>query len=305
MAIATLGACSSSASQVPLVAQRGVPQQARQHSKKAHDLIYVSESGDNRLSILSYPNYQRVGAITGLKDPVGLCADASSDIWVVNQKSTKVQKFARGGKKPVATLNDSAAALPLACAVDPATGNLAVTDMNGESNIGGVLIYANAQGTPKVYSDSGLVIAYFCAYDANGNLFVDGLDKNYAFVLFELPAGGTNFEQITVSGTIDFPGGVAWDGQYLAVADQAYQGGRTSAIDDLSISGSTATIAATVPLNKSCDVMQFALVGGSSIAAPDACRDNVSDYAYPGGGDPIKQVDNLQFPVAAAVSIAP
>ena len=156
-------------------------------------------------------------------------------------------------------LNDSAAALPFACAVDPTTGNLALTDINGQSNIGGVLVYAKAQGTPHVYSDPTLVVAYFCAYDASGNLFVDGLDQNYAFVLLELPVGSTTFETITVGGTIEFPGGIAWDGQYLAVGDQAYDGGRTSAIDDLSLSGTTATIVATIPLKKSCDVMQFAL----------------------------------------------
>ncbi len=268
----------------------------------ASDLIYVSEGGINQVSVLNYPGFHRVARIKGFRDPAGVCADTVGNVWVVNSKSTSVMEFARGGRKPIATLDDSAASLPLACAVDPTTGNLAVTDMKGSSG-GAVLLYTDAQGSPTVYNASNLAVAYFCAYDANGDLFVDGLDSNYAFVLLELPYLGKTFETIAVSGTIGFPGGMAWDGQYLAVGDESYGGKHAAAIDDLALgTGSTATIVATVPLQKNCDILQFAIVSGK-VAAPDTCVNTLFVYPYPGGGQPLKHASHLQYPVAVAVSV--
>lgn len=265
--------------------------------------IYVSEGGTNDVVLLRYPGFKKIAKIKRLSDPAGVCADASGNVWVVNSKSAKIVEYAHDVKKPIGSLADSAAGLPFACAVNPVSGDLAVTSITGTSGAG-VLVYAGAQGAPVVYSSPKLEVAYYCAYDASGNLFVDGLNSSYSFVLMELPAGSTQLQQITLSGTITFPAGLAWDGQYLAVGDASYQGGHSAAIDDVSVSGTTATVVATIPLNKSCDITQFAFVG-SSVAVPDACHDNLLVYPYPAGGNPAKTVPHFQYSIAAAVSVGP
>jgi len=272
---------------------------------KHKDLVYLSNGGTGDVTIFSYPTMQAVGELTGFSDPAGVCSDPKGNVWVVSSLSTKVAEYAHGHRKPVAKLNDDDATYPLACAVDPTTGNLVVTDLGNPTGGGAVLLYTDAKGSPEILSSSAMSFVYFAAYDSSGNLFVDGEDKNYNFVLMELPVGGSQFETISLSGTIDFPGGIEWDGQYVAVGDQAYEGGHTSVIDDVSVSGSTGTIAATVALTQSCDVTQFAIVPGSSstVVAPDVCLNDAFVYAYPGGGDPTNTVTGLQYPFAAALSV--
>jgi hypothetical protein len=266
-------------------------------------LIYVSEGGTNTVAMLKDPSYKAAGKLGGLHDPAGLCANASGDIWVVNTKSAKVIEYAHGNHKSIASLSDPAATVPYGCSVDPTTGNLAVTTVNGaKGGGGGVLIYTGAKGTAKVYTSSSLAVAYFCAYDASGNLFVDGLDSNYSFLLMELPAGSTQLQTVTVKGSITFPGGIAWDGQHLAIGDDAYGGGRTAAIDQVSVSGTTASIVTTIPLDGTCDILQFAIVDGTKVAAPDGCLNELFVFAYPAGGKAVKTVKNMQFPTAVAVS---
>jgi hypothetical protein len=261
-------------------------------------LLYVSEGGDNQVAILSDSKFTRVGKIGGLADPAGLCSDASGDVWIVDSKSTTVGEYAHGGTKRIGSVDDSVAGLP----VDPSTGNLAVTDTANASGKGGVLVYADAKGTPVVYTNPGLAFAYFCGYDDKGNLFIDGLNTSYAFVFFELPAGSSKLESISLGGTVGFPGGIAWDGKYLAVGNSAYDSAHTSVIDDVSVSGTTGTIVATITLKKSCDILQFAIIGGKTLAAPDSCTNSLLIYNYPAGGSPTAKVNKLQYPVAATLS---
>lgn len=278
--------------------------QARQPTTSRSTTIYVSDGGTNDVTLLRYPGYAKIAKIKKLADPAGVCADSSGNVWIVNSKSSKVVEYAHNGKKRIGLLADSAAGLPFACSVDPTTGNLAVTSMNGTSGAG-VLVYSGAQGTPTVYTSTNLAVAYYCAYDASGDLFIDGLNSNYAFSLVELPAGGTQLEPVSLGGTITFPGGIAWDGQYLAIGDEAYNGGHSSVIDDVTVTGTSATIVATIPLSKSCEITQFALIAGSVVAAPDACRNDLLIYAYPAGGQPERALPHFQYPIAAAVSVAP
>lgn len=266
-------------------------------------LIYVSEGGTNTVAMLKNPSLKAAGKLGGLHDPTGVCSNAAGDVWVVNEKASTVIEYPHDNHKSISTLNDSAATVPYACSVDPTTGNLAVTSVNGQKGGGGgVLIYTSAKGSPVVRTSSTLFVALFCAYDAGGNLFVDGLNSDYSFVLMEIPSGGTQLESITVNGTIGYPGGIAWDGTYLAVGDDAYEGGRSTAVDDLTVSGTSATIKAAIPLPGSCDVMQFAIVGGNKLIAPDACLNKLFVYAYPTGGKATKTLSNFQFPAAVAIS---
>ena len=142
---------------------------------RAQNLLYVSDEGANDVDVYAYPAGTRAGKLTNLAQPAGLCTDTLGDVWVVQSSSAKITEFGHGGAKPIATLTISGARRLLGCAVDPTTGNLAVTDLGNSKGGGSLWVFAHAQGTPKNYRDPKISFAYFDGYDLGGNLFVDGL----------------------------------------------------------------------------------------------------------------------------------
>jgi hypothetical protein len=273
-------------------------------------LLYISDSGNDAVSIYSYPAGRPIATLGHLNQPSGLCADSAGDIWVVETGSSKILKFAHGGSKPVATLSASGAQDLYSCAVDSVTGDLAVTDLGGSAGPGSVWVFVNASGQPKNYNSLHLRTVYFCGYDPQGNLFFDGVNGSYVFQLVELPKGSSSTRSIALNGRVGFPGGIEWDGTYVAIGDQAYQHRRKSAIYQVSVSGSTGTIHGTTVL-AGCDVLQFAIstavvreraLLGAEALGPDACENSVGFYSYPAGGAPQKILTGFQYPVAAAIS---
>jgi hypothetical protein len=274
-----------------------------QPGAQSHNLLYISDGGGESLDIYLLPGVTKTGEITDLEGPEGVCTDKTGAVWVVTWKDSKIIKYGHAGKKKLATLEASAGQRLLDCSVDPTTGNLAVTDLGGAAGAGSLFVFAGATGNPKQFVNSQLLEVFFCAYDASGNLFLDGLDKTYTFQLAELPAGSSNLKILSVNQTIVSPGGMRWDGQYLAVGDQAYQDGHDSAIYRLTVTSSGATVAGTTVLNKSCDVLGFALEAAKVVTA-DACENNVRFYKYPAGGNSNLLLKGFQYPVSAVVSFA-
>jgi hypothetical protein len=274
----------------------------------AQNLLYVSDGGANAVDVYSYPAGGKVGKLTNLNSPAGLCIGSAGALWVVVTGSSEIVEYAHASTKPEATLTNHGASYLLGCAVDPTTGNLAVTDYGPPAGGGRVWVYAGAKGTPKGYTDSNLLFAYFCGYDSNGNLFIDGEDNSREFKLLELPSGSSNLENITLNQSVGFPGGVQWDGKYVAVGDQAYENQEKSAIYQVSISGSAGTVEGTTPLSGSCQVLQFdvAIIGTSSskVIGPDSCKNAAKFYKYPSGGSPTKTLTGFRYPVGAAMSPA-
>jgi hypothetical protein len=280
---------------------------------KKETLVYLSDSGADEVLTYSYPAGKPVGKLTHLGNPTGVCSDAGGNVWVVNASTLKIVEYAHGGTKPVATLTESSTINPLGCSVDPTTGNLAVTNLGNYKTPGSLAIFTDAKGSAKNYQASSLAYPYFCGFDDEGNVFVDGVNSAYEFVLFELPSGSGKLQAITLSGSVGFPGGVAWDGEYLAIGDQYYQSKNASAIDQVSVSGSAGTFEGTTALTGSCDALQFAISGGgtpkkdqqgNTAVVPDACSNNAAFYAYPAGGSPTDTITGFTYPVAAAVSAA-
>jgi hypothetical protein len=275
---------------------------------KAQNLLYLSDGGANDVDVYSYPAATKVGKLTNLNSPAGLCLGSAGAVWVVVTGSSQIVEYAHAGTKPEATLTNQGASYLLGCSVDPTTGDLAVTDYGPPTGGGRVWVYAGAKGAPKGYTDSNLLFAYFCGYDDGGNLFIDGEDSSRQFKLFELPSGGSKLESITLHHSIGFPGGVQWDGKYVAIGDQEYEKQEKSAIYQVSIAGSGGTVEGTTPLSGSCQVLQFDVttVGmqGSKVIGPDSCKNIANFYKYPSGGSATKTLTGFQYPVGAAVSPA-
>lgn len=178
--------------------------------------------------------------------------DKKGNFFVVNLNQNhgnpSIVEFAHGGTTPNETLSDPQPE-PYACAIDPTTGNLAVSNESGA-----VGIYTKAQGSPNLIADGFMALMLWCGYDKNGDLFVDGLNNQITSEFDELPKGQTAFKQIALNQGVGFPGNIQWDGTYLTLADVVYRGNNASAIYQLKVSGSAGTIVGTTVLGTSEEV---------------------------------------------------
>jgi hypothetical protein len=113
---------------------------------RREDLVYIADEVADAVDVYSYPQLKRVGRIRS-KAPVGDCVDNLGDVWIVNGGNQTVVEYPHGGVtsiqrlplgKPVDTNFQG-------CAVDPSTGNLAVT-------AGVVYVFPHAKSPAKKYT---------------------------------------------------------------------------------------------------------------------------------------------------------
>lgn len=308
VASALLAGCSASQAVGEVPTPRGIDARSDRGPSwmvgdaKGKALLYVSDQGTMDVYVYSYPKGKLEGTLTGFDEPSGECSDKKGNVFIINGFAQQILEYAHGGTSPIETLSDSGE-FPSGCSVDSVTGNLAVTNYcsgtSGCSGTGGLYVYIHAKGSPKKYSDSGISNAYFCGYDNNGNLFVDGA-LNSAFAFAELPAGKRKFTSITLDQSIEGPGNVQWDGTDLAVADTS-----AGIIYQFVISGTSGTKVGSTTLEGSSYVTQF-WIQGSTVIGPNYLGSkvgNVEFWKYPAGGNPTKTISGLSIPVAATVSI--
>lgn len=267
-------------------------------------LMYVSDANNGTVSVFTYPAGSLVSTLTGFKEPYGVCNDKKGDVWIVDDETSTITEYAHGGSSPKATLSDSGE-YPAGCSLDPTTGNLAVTNYEtAKLGQGGISIYKKAKGSPVLYVDSAISRGWFCSYDAKGNLFVDGNTAGSSgFQLAELPTGSSTFTNISVNQKITVPGGVQWDGKYVAVSDA--NGPGPGSIYQFSISGSTGTEVSASTLTSSQNIHQFWIdPSRKRVVVPSASLSTVGYWKFPAGGNPTKTISGLDIPEGVAISEA-
>jgi hypothetical protein len=274
--VAMLAGCGGTQTAMNSAVPHGVPAESREReaSGSSGDLLYAlgARRGRWTLHAFTFPGGQQVSS-----QPVnasrGLCSDTSGNIFIPRYEG--VDEYAHGGKQPIATLGDPNYAA-VDCSVDPATGNLAVTNESRQTSPGNVVVYENASGSPTAYTDPQIYYYLSCGYDNSGNLFVVGATKASGEMLAELPNGSSTFINITVDRPI-YVGSVQWDGNYVALmGDQKH-------IYRVQISGSTGTVVQTILLRHTRGINEF-WIQGNIIAATSW---NSAIYNYPRGGKPI------------------
>jgi NHL repeat len=267
---------------------------------KNPNLVYVSDSEAATVSVYSWPG-KLLGTLTGFTRPAGLCSDPNGNVFVTDYEASDIVEYAHNGAFPIRTLKDPRER-PIGCAVDPVTGNLAVTNQHGvSSGRGSISIYTKAKGRPKIYSDVSAASMDFCGYDDRGNLFADGLDAGSAFILVELQKGGTTLSTIKVNAQIGYPGAVQWDGKYLTIADLT-----ADAIYRVVVSGFKAKVQGKTVLNGATGLAQSWIVGSKVIAVNfGGSPANVLIWNYPAGGAPTKSVGTFMQPFGVTVSVPP
>jgi hypothetical protein len=236
------------------------------------EVQYFSDFTSGTLTEFDYPRSETsIGQITGVSNANGECTSGDRTFWVVASGANQVEEFKAGGEKPIATRSVKDGE-PSGCAIDVATGDLAVTVLTN----GDVVIFKPGKKSGTVLS-TGLAEAFFDGYDAKGNLFADGLTSGDASQLVELPKGKNTFVNISISRP---PGGsVQWDGAFVTI------GGGT-AIYRYRITGKKAILKGTVMLNGSSNCVQTWIVK-SLVFCADAGNEEGLVYKYPAGGSAI------------------
>jgi hypothetical protein len=224
---------------------------AKPLSSSTYELLYASVA--NEVYVLSFPGGSLEESFIGPSGEVnGLCTAPNGNVFVtgdLDSANGHIWEYLPGGTTPIATLDDTAY-MPITRSVDPTTGNLAVVNLEpGYNNGNNIAIYTGAQGYPTLYRDSDMQQYSGCAYDNNGNLFVEGRNEDYVPQLIELPEGSGTFTTISLSrrlGDGAIPGVIQRRGGHLTVA---FNAGR---IYSVKVSGTTGKVIKTTHLVGAC-----------------------------------------------------
>jgi hypothetical protein len=305
----SLTACGGSVP-VPLFDNRGAAVNLLIHAKrglsaswtaldaKAQDLLYVGNVND--VTIYSYPGRRLEGRLKGFDRTEGLCNDSKGDVFITNLVPGRVDEYRHGEVKRIAELDVTS---PYGCSTDPTTGDLAVTSLAGT-----VVVFKGARGKPETFTGPSFGPYYYCSYDDQGNLFVDGQSKGTSeeFELGELPRGGTSVSRIGLHQNIAWPGGVQWYHKYVAVGDQ-----ESPIIYTFKISRGKGTVVSSTPLGSPADdVLQFwiqddVLIAPNLYFSRTQTLSDVLFYDYGVGGLPRNRISKAQrFPRGVVVSLA-
>jgi len=280
---------------------------------RAPRLYFGTDYGLGDVYVYTMPGMVLKATLTGFSGPQGECADAHGNIFIANTNTFQVLEYSRTGTL-VNTFTDTYG-YPVGCAIDPATGNLAVTDIFGFSGAGQVVVWAgaNPSSTPTTLSNPSQYYYYFAGYGPGSSLWVDGRDSSGFYILSG--CGASSCSTIPVSGgTINFPGAVQWDNtrSTWVVFDQSGSGGN----DSYPISGSGVLGTPTAYMNYSgssvCDIVQgvIAAHGHNYVAGGDYeyCGSATTTYdrwGYTGGGMPTNYAtasSTYTTPIGAAIS---
>ena len=303
VAILTLLAGCAQTHAVPVVATAAT-HRAAALARHRGPLLYVADAGNDSVTFFSYPLGKRISTLTGFGTARGLCVSKGGDVYVVDAQKSEILRYLHGASSPSKVLYDQEYA-PNACALDPLSGTLAAT-LTSESKGPGVLaIFAHANGRPVYYGTATITNPAYCAFDDKGNLFIDGTDFKGNFALGMIPFGYRSVFNVKLNQTIAVPGGIQWDGTYLAVGDEG-AGSNASTIYQFTINSTatsaiSGTLEGTVNLDDSSKVEQFS-IDQSRVVGPNSGLTTVGYWHYPAGGAPERKIAGFEQPIAAVVS---
>lgn len=308
-AIVAGGGCGGSLAQGGLSA----PQAARVASGTGGDLLYVAHAhGEGTratgfVTIYSFPQGQKIATIAGIGFPSGVCADGSGNVWVlaVLQSVWNAYEYAHGATTPIARIRIRNPNVAAGCAVDPTSGDLAIfTGVKGQGVRRPLVeVWRGARrGEPVRYPLTFTPIAG--AYDASGNLFVDGyLGGNQQFDFAELAKGSNAFAMVKINKHTEFPGGVVWDGGYITV-ETGGLARRRPVVLRLTVSGNHATVAGITHPAHIQFQSPFFVADGFLVGVSGGIGRRVSLWPYPNSGEPLELARFAYTPRGLVVSRA-
>lgn len=248
--------------------------------KKKSSYAYISGIYTDEIYVYDFSKGKfgnSVGTITsGISEPQGICA-TKSDVWVANTGTSQLLEYAGGSTTSNGSLTDTGE-YPVDCAVSK-KGDMAASNIISTAGSGGnVVVWAGGKGSPTAASCSNMYEYYFLTYDKSGNIWVDGHNSSGDFAFCEIPSGKTTGNAITLNINPLFPGGVQMHGKYVTILDQ-----EGSVIDEYTVSGSTGTEAATIPLSESGDDLVQDWFSGKDVVAGNLTLGQGDSFTDKGG----------------------
>jgi hypothetical protein len=266
----------------------------------ARSLQYLTSS--ESVNVYTFPRGKLVGSLV-----VGgnLCSDKFGNIVVAGAAGvSQVWVYPHGSNKAIADMYnpyDSGG-----CSVDPSSESIAVA--GGFSGSAVVWPYNPKRGwrLAHEYNDANMLSSAYCAYDPQGNLFLDGQDSNRLFMLAELPKGSSTFTTINLNRVIHEPGSLQWLGKYLAVEDAGKSGSSPTVIYRFAINGSSGHSVSTTTLTNSRAPAQF-LIHDHTVIGPfsSSSASGIGFWRFPNGGVPVRTISTSGYlvPYAEALSL--
>lgn len=154
-------------------------------------------------------------------NPKGLATDAAQDLYIANLGLSNVNIYAKPYTSIKLTLND-AEELTQDVATDK-KGLVAVTNyLTVSLQPGSVSFFAKNSAQPcKTVQDSKWITFVNDAFDASGNLFIDGQDASGTTLVGEVSGGchATSITTLSLGNTISYPGGVQVSHGNILVGD--------------------------------------------------------------------------------------
>lgn len=305
----SLDAPDGSAYSPPLLPKKNLRAVHSPTALSGSDLLYVTDQGDGSVYVYTYPRGHLVQQFqyAPIQSPTGDCIDDRGNVFVTGYNGHDVLIYSHGGSQPKMVLEDPG--YPAGCSIDPTTHNLAVANALGaDAGAGNVAVWrdpitlASSGGPTMVYSNLQFLEPAWCAYDDQGNLFVDGGDYSERKVsLAELPKGAASFEAISLDLDLGWPAGnVQWDGAYVTISVG-------NVIYRLSFSGTAAYVAGSKKLPLYWTLQGYSIAGSwpketkrSLIAT---AGEKIGFFRYPSGKGTTKTISQ-NYPYAPVVSPA-
>jgi hypothetical protein len=282
--VAMLPACDRAAQVLASVPSASAGQSRSWMASGAGRQPLVYAGGDVASYVFDLRSGKLVGSIA--ETSFGTCANNNGDVFFTQVK--RIVEYAHGGTTPIASFAVPGTAY--SCSVDPTSGDLAAV-VFCLSKCGDEVVVLQPAEPPRIYHDGTLASLLFCAYDASGNLFVDGYNLSQ-FGLTELPKGARHFAGVTLNKTIRFGGQIQWDGQELAIQTSEFP-----RIYQVRVSGSTAKIVHTIKLSGVGNRATQSWIQDGKIAVPTGEQnkrpDEIFFWRYPAGGNPIKTFEHF------------
>lgn len=269
--------------------------------------IIISEVAYNTVSIYGGDGQLNALLTLGLSEPQGLATDAAENLYVANTLKSNIVVYSKPYTSPGLTLNDTDQ-YPAGVAVSN-VGIVGVTNIQSVAGGAGSVSFYPKRSTVAcaTVSDPIWVRVLFDAFDAAGNLFIDGQDATGNTLVGEVSGGcsATSIATLSVGNTILYPGGVQVQNGNILIDDQMVPAIYTYAHPS---GGSLGSPTASTLLEAGTDPVTFAMMktGASLWAASNFNQAGTGGYkyTYPGGQSRKSITDGFLIVIGIAVNPA-
>jgi hypothetical protein len=296
--VASLAACDGGSLTNPPVASivAGTSTKSATRVQK----LYVTTT--DTTYVYTYPGLQQTGELqtSNLRNSA---SDPRND-WSFFNTTHDVYVFKSGSLKPFAQMTSPPLDGSFDVAGDPTSSNIAISMNRLQSQAPGgyVAVWASpTRGASTFWAQSFATLQYM-AYDASGNLFLDGIPyTGGGSLLAECPKNQSTFVNLSFPKSLQTYGSLEWDGKYMTMAsgDKIYR--FTVSGSKVHVVGTTHVDGALISATSKSRIEGDTLIGA---AAGTAGAAYVGLWQYPQGGKPLNvlKIPNASTIVSITVS---